>query len=126
MRTTNLKPTYPNLLNWESEYNMPTGRSFVKIEKIAVALVKEKKDPLIINNPSALAGTLPILLGMISDGWFVAWGSKEHVRFLGGLLTWQYGNVIIIDGTTLSIMIYKPMFIPLSNTHASTHPLNHT
>jgi hypothetical protein len=33
MRTTNLKPTYPNLLNWESEYNMPTGRSFVEIEK---------------------------------------------------------------------------------------------
>jgi len=126
MRTTNLKPTYPNLLNWESEYNMPTGRSFVKIEKIAVALVKEKKDPLIINNPSALAGTLPILLGMISDGWFVTWGSKEYVRFLGGLLTWQYGNVIIIDGATLSIMIYKPMFIPLSSTHASTHPLNHT
>jgi len=91
---------------------MPTGRGFVEIEKSAVALDKEKKDPLIINNPSALVGALPILLGMISDGWFVAWGSKEYVRFLGGLLTWQHGNVIIIDGTTLSIMIYK-VYIPI-------------
>jgi hypothetical protein len=111
MRTTNLKPTYPNLLNWESEYDMPTGRSFVEIEKSAVALDKEKKDPFIINSPSALVGALPILLEMISDDWYVAWGSKEHMRTLGRLLMW-YGNVIIIDGMMTSIMIYK-VYVPI-------------
>ncbi len=90
---------------------MPMGRSFVEIEKSAVALDKEKKDPFIINNPSALVGALPILLEMISDDWYVAWGSKERMRSLGRLLMRQHDNVLgdvfIIDGATLSIMIYK-------------------
>jgi hypothetical protein len=82
-------------------------RNIEKWEKSNITRVMEKKDPLAINNPSALASTLPILLEMISDGWHVAWGSRERMRFLGGLLMRQYGNAIIIDGTTLSIMFYR-------------------
>jgi len=43
---------------------------------------------------------------MISDDWYVAWGSKEHMQSLGGLLM-RYGDVIIIDGMMMSIMFYK-------------------
>ena len=75
--------------------------------------MNEERDPFVINNPSALVGALPIFLGMISDGWYVAWGSKERMRSLGGLLM-RYGNVIIIDGTMMSIMFYKDyVYTPL-------------
>jgi hypothetical protein len=104
------------------------------IGKSATMRLNVKRPPFVINNPSALVGALPILLEMISDDWYVAWGSKEHTRSLGTSLMRQHDNVLghlfIIDGTTLSIMIYK-VYVPIlilrfSNTHSSTHPLNHT
>jgi hypothetical protein len=77
--------------------------------------LNEKRDPFVINNPSALINALPILLEMISGDWYVAWGSKEHTRSLGRLLMRQHDNVLgdvfIIDGATLSIMIYK-VYVP--------------
>jgi len=71
-----------------------------------------KREPLcVIDNPTALANTLPTLINMIEDGWVVEVEKKERVRYRGEELAWElvgwFRFVVIINGITTSVLLYR-------------------
>jgi len=71
-----------------------------------------KRGPLcVIDNPTALANALPILIDMIEGGWVVEVGRKEWVRYrskeLAEELAGWFRLIVIINGITTSILLYR-------------------
>ena len=67
----------------------------------------ERESLCVIDNPTALANALPILMDMIKNGWVVEVGRKEWVRYRGEELAGWFNSVIIINGTTTSVLLYR-------------------
>jgi len=74
-------------------------------------IIRRHKPVYTIDNPSALANSLPTLLDMIESGWVVETGSKEWAQYRSKSLAKWPSIIVVVNGTTTSILLHRDIEI---------------